>query len=151
MPPRSWALLLSQPLSCAPGKRSQRIPGPTSSAVFEEERQECGHAGPPGSHGAFMERCLPAGPRLREREAGHCAWGGFVRGGMHRWISSVHLSLCDGDSVQKRTRVAGHSGPPGGPDHPPRPLTQKRKMVHPPTFPVSLLLLKWMLSFSPSP
>lgn len=85
------------------------------------------------------------------REAGRCAWGGFVRGGMHRWISSVHLSLCDGDSVQKRTRVAGHSGPPGGPDHPPRPLTQKRKMVHPPTFPVSLLLLKWMLSFSPSP
>lgn len=54
------------------------MPGPTSSAACEEEeRQGCGHAGPPGSHGGLL-----AGPRLCE--AGGCAWGGFVRRGMHR-------------------------------------------------------------------
>lgn len=35
---------------------------------------------------------------------------GWIRERGHAQIPSAHVSLCSGDSVQKRTRVAGHSG-----------------------------------------
>lgn len=75
---------------------------------------------------------------------------GWIRERGHAQVPSGQLSLCAGDSVQKRTRVTGHSGPPGGPDHPPRPLTQERKLAHPPAC-LFAPSLKWMLPFSPSP
>lgn len=129
-PQRSWALLLSPTLSFAPGKRSQLSPGPTSSAVFEEEeRQGCGHAGPPGSPGG-LRRLGPGCARLYE--AGRCAWGGFMRGDMHR--SLVFAFPCVmGTMFKNEQGWLGTQDPPGGPDHPPRPLTQERKMVHPPS------------------
>lgn len=119
-PPRSWAPLLSLTLSFAPGKRSQLTPGSTSSAVFEEEeRRGCGHAGPPGSPGG-----LRAGPRL--------CMGWICEGGMHRSLVFVFLCVM-GTLFKNEQGWLGTQDPPGGPDHPPRPLTQERKMAHPPS------------------
>lgn len=60
------------------------------------------------------------------------ARGGCVRGGMHRYL--VFPLSCTVRTVQNRTRMAGHSRPPGGPDHLPRPLAQEKKMAHPPSW-----------------
>ncbi|EDL81003.1 rCG30677 [Rattus norvegicus] len=73
-----------------------------------------------------MESCR-LGPGCARQAAVH--GGGFVRGGMHRYL--VLTFPCAVGTVSKTNKGGWALRTPGGPDHPPRPLTQERKTARP--------------------
>lgn len=77
---------------------------------------------------AAMEGCWPGPGRVRQATVHGVD---VSEGGMHSYL--VFPLSCTARAVQKRTRMAGHSRPPGGPDHLPRPLAQE-KMARPPSW-----------------